>query len=109
MTLPRRLPKGRIKPKYNPIPTAREKAYHIWLMEEYQCACGCGKRATVVHHPLTRHPEQRWRRDHEFVVPMDAHCHMALHRAGNEADYMGHDVGHQAFQYRTLGYEAGVL
>lgn len=74
----------RLKPKYNPIPTAREKAYHLWLMSEFACSCGCGGPSTVVHHPLTRHPEQRWRRDHEFVVPMFGACHMALHLRGNE-------------------------
>ncbi len=75
---------GRIKPRYNPAPTAREKAYHLWLMDHANCACGCGGLSTVVHHPLTRHPNQRWRRDHEYVVPMTDACHRALHAHGDE-------------------------
>ncbi len=77
----------RIKERYNPTPTAREKSYHLWLMETFPCACGCGGAATVVHHPLTRHPAQRWRRDHEYVVPMMAECHMELHRDGDEQSW----------------------
>jgi len=75
---------GRIKERYNPIPTAREKAYHLWLMAEYPCVCGCGGASEVVHHPLTRHPDQRWRRDHEYVVPMTADHHFELHAIGDE-------------------------
>lgn len=77
---------GRVKEKYNATPTKREKEYHEWLMETFTCACGCGASSTVVHHPLTRHPEQRWRRDHEYVVPMNGFCHMDLHRIGHERD-----------------------
>ena len=84
MTLPRRIPRERVKERYNPTPTAREKAYHLWLMEVFPCICGCGGASTVVHHPLTRHPAQRWRRDHEYVVPMAAECHMYLHATGDE-------------------------
>ena len=102
-------PTGRIKEKYNPTPTAREKAYHLWLMEEYPCACGCGERSTVVHHPLTEHPEQRWRRDHEFVVPMTGHCHMALHAMGREHLFSDVDFAAHAFGYRRDGIEAGKL
>ena len=77
-------PHKRVKERYNPTPTAREKAYHLWLMETFPCICGCGGAATVVHHPLTRHPAQRWRRDHEYVVPMSADCHRGLHDVGDE-------------------------
>jgi hypothetical protein len=78
---------GRIKERYNPVPTVREKAYHIWLIETFGCICGCDGASEVVHHPLTRHPEQRWRRDHEFVVPMTAQHHIDLHLNGNERDW----------------------
>ena len=80
----RTVPHGRIRQKYNAEPTAREKAYHRWLIDNELCCCDCGKAATVAHHPLTRHPLQRWRRDHEYVVPMNWSCHMDLHATGDE-------------------------
>ena len=99
---------GRMKERYNATPTAREKAYHEWLMQQ-PCIC-CGGQSTVVHHPLTRHPAQRWRRDHEYVVPMRAECHMALHAAGSEAAYEpGEDYAHAAATYRDIAKDAGVL
>lgn len=100
-----KLPKhARIKPKYNATPTPQERAYHLWLMDR-DCACGCGSASTVVHHPLTRHPEQRWRRDHEFVVPMDGFCHMRLHAQGRDFPGLSDDAAY----YRQLGQEAGLL
>lgn len=77
--LPKKLNHGRVKERYNPKPTERERDYHLWLIEEWSCACGCKGKSTLVHHPLRRHPMQRWRRDHEFVVPMTADCHTELH------------------------------
>ena len=104
------MPTGRIKPKYNATPTAREKGFHLWVMESFPCACGCGGVSEVVHHPLKRHPMQRWRRDHEFVVPMTAFCHMALHGAGSEDAFQpGWDYALKAEVYRARGYEAGQL
>tara|TARA_R110000772_G_scaffold89304_2_gene185130 strand:+ start:15856 stop:16149 length:294 start_codon:yes stop_codon:yes gene_type:complete len=93
---------GRIKPKYNPTPTKREKAYHIWLTN-LPCVCGCGGQATVVHHPLQRHPEQRWRRDHEFVTPMTAHCHNKVHAKGSDT------LAADAAWLRQRGIAAGML
>lgn len=102
--------KGRIKPKYNPDPTAREKAYHLWLMDAYPCVCGCGAVSGVVHHPLTRHPEQRWRRDHEFVVPMHGFCHMRLHQCGSELKFRPEiSFAEKAWQFRARGYDQGFL
>jgi len=93
-------PHNRIKPKYNPVPNAREKAYHLSLIGK-PCFCGCGEASDCVHHPLTRHPAQRWRRDHEFVVPMTDHCHRALHAMGSEALFdPDHDYAEGAFEYR---------
>ncbi len=101
---------GRIKERYNPVPTAREKAYHLWMMTEFSCSCSCGLPSTVVHHPLTRHPEQRWRRDHEFVVPMAAEHHMDLHLNGNERDWRPDlDFPELASIYRVQGYAEGLL
>ena len=99
---------GRIKLKYNATPTAREKTYHLWLIDTHPCACGCGAVSGVVHHPLTRHPEQRWRRDHEFVVPMHGLCHMRLHQEGSERG-SGVDYAGLAFRLRARGYEEGIL
>ena len=102
-------PHKRVKERYNPEPTAREKAYHAWLMEMFPCACGCRSASTIVHHPLTRHPDQRWRRDHEFVVPMTAHCHKALHAMGRESLFTDRDLAGMASEFRNAGYEEGKL
>lgn len=100
---------GRLKPHYNAKPTARERAYHIWLMETYPCI-HCGAMATVVHHPLTRHPAQRWRRDHEYVVTMCAQCHMDLHHTGSEAKFdPPQDYAARAAGFRAIGLETGRL
>jgi hypothetical protein len=108
--LPKLPPHKRIKAKYNATPTEREKAYHEWLMDAYDCICGCGGKATFVHHPLERHPAQRWRRDHEFVVPMTDHCHRALHAEGSEAKYdPDNDYPSEALAYRALAKSGGLL
>lgn len=90
--------------KYNPTPTARERKFHLYLMDAYPCACGCGKPSTVVHHPLERHPAQRWRRDHEFVVPMHWQCHVDLHDRKGSDQFAG-----KAWQFRSYGIDAGFL
>lgn len=104
---------GRVKEKYNPIPNARERAFHIYLIDNELCVCGCGRKAECVHHPLQRHPEQRWRRDHEFVVPMADECHRSLHASGNERSWVdGRGIGHLpllAAGYRVQGIYAGIL
>jgi hypothetical protein len=98
-----------MRPRYNPVPTAQEKAYHLWLMERL-CVCGCGRQATLVHHPLTRHGSQRWRRDHEYAVPMANECHVALHMCGNEkvwrSDLALDDIAHGL---RIAAVREGVL
>lgn len=102
-------PTGHIKAKYNPTPTVREKEYHVWLMDEFPCACGCGEASGTVHHPLEEHPDQRWRRDHEFVIPMTDHCHRALHAMGRESLFSDRDFAALAAGFRNAGYEAGKL
>lgn len=100
----------RIKPRYNAIPTARQRAYHLWLMDNWPCACGCGCPSTVVHHPLQEHPDQVWRRNHEYVVPMNGLCHMKLHRAGSEEAFIpGLDFATMAHGLRQIGIEQGKL
>ena len=93
----------RMKAKYNATPTAQERQFHLWLMDAYPCVCGCGQAATEVHHPLERHPAQRWRRDHEFVVPINWACHRAIHRKGSD------QLAGKAWQYRAYGLDAGYL
>ena len=85
-------------------PTEREKRFHLWLIDTYPCACGCGQQATLVHHPLQEHPEQRTRRNHEFVVPMHWTCHDKLHKRDGADQF-----AEKAWQFRALGYEEGVL
>lgn len=103
--MPPKLPKQvRIREKYNPEPTAREKAYHLWLMDTYPCVCGCGKQSTIVHHPLQEHPDQRWRRDHEYVVPMNGYCHFDLHDKHGSDGYAEDAAG-----FRALGKKGGLL
>jgi hypothetical protein len=94
---------ARLKPKYNPTPTAQERRFHLWLMDAYPCVCGCGKPATEVHHPLQRHPAQRWRRDHTFVVPIDWQCHREVHRQGRDT------YAERAWQYRSYAIDCEVL
>lgn len=85
-------------------PTPREKAYHIWLIAEELCACGCGRQATLVHHPLQEHPEQGTRRNHEYVVPMHWTCHDRVHKHDGKDEF-----AEQAAEYRRRGYEEGKL
>lgn len=99
-------PTGHIKERYNRIPTKREREYHHWLMEQYPCVCGCGEASTFVHHPLEEHPEQRWRRDHEYVVPMTDHCHRALHAMGRESLFTDLDLASLAHWFRAAAIEA---
>lgn len=98
-----------MKAKYNPVPTAEERRFHLWLMDTFPCVCGCGGPAECAHHPLTRHPEQRWRRDHEFVVPMTDHCHRALHAMGRESLFTDKNLAEAAWQFRAQGIDQGYL
>lgn len=95
---------ARMKPRYNSTPTPQEKQFHLWLMDAFPCVCGCGQAATIVHHPLERHPDQRWRRDHEYTVPMHWTCHVRLHTQDGTDSYAG-----KAWQFRAKGIDAGYL
>ena len=74
--------RNRIKPGYNPKPNAKELAHHMRLIE-MPCIC-CGREGGVFHHLLSRAAGMRWRRDHEWGLPMRDECHRALHAYGNE-------------------------
>ena len=108
--MPPKLPKRvRIREKYSPVPTAREKAYHIWLMETYPCVCGCGGQSTHAHHVLGHHPLKRWRRDHEMVVPMLSTCHERLHLHDPREQHEFAGLADKAAVYRQHGYDEGKL
>lgn len=85
-------------------PTMRHRHYHTWLMQNYPCVCGCGRQATIVHHPLQEHPEQGTRRNHEYVVPMWWECHDRLHKRDGRDEY-----AQAAADYRRAGIKAGKL
>jgi len=103
-------PFGRIKPKYNPVPNAKERRHHERLISMPCIACkGSGG---VAHHVLTAHFEKRWRRDHEWVLPMCDSCHRALHSHGDEQRWcnaLGFDPIHEAEILRHESINAGVL
>ena len=98
---------GRIKPKYNPVPNAKERRHHERLMNLPCLACGGA--GGVVHHVLTRHFEKRWRRDHEWVLPMDDNCHRALHAHGNEREWCNFDPVNEAAMLRLESITIGIL
>ena len=101
---------NRLKERYNPRPTERERQFHIWLMDTFPCACGCGGQATVVHHVLGSHPAKRWRRDHAVVVPMTAEHHMKLHAMGSERLFdPDQDYGERAANFKQMAMELGKL
>lgn len=80
--IPKLRPFLRIKEKYNPKPNARELRHHIRLCNLPCIACGGA--GGVFHHLLSEATGKRWRRDHEYGLPMCDHCHRALHTHGDE-------------------------
>lgn len=83
--------------------TRREKIYHLELIYANACVCGCGRQATLVHHPLQEHTDQRTRRNHEYVVPMYWECHDKVHRHGSD------EYAEDAARYRAEALESGML
>ena len=103
---------GHVKPKYNAKPSADEKAYHIALIDNNLCVCGCGQQATIVHHVLQSSIHKRWRRDHLIVVPMFWECHHGVHANGSEIAWQeahGIDLIHEAIQLRNEAVYKGIL
>ena len=85
--LPKNHTFGRVKDKYNPIPNAKERRHHIRVMALPCMGCKA-EPAGVAHHPLMQSPLQRWRRDHEFAVPVCDTCHRDIHDVfGNEIEW----------------------
>lgn len=67
----------RIRERYNPVMTAAEKEHAMRVMER---ACfGCGYHQTIAHHTLLSFPEKRWRRDHDWLLPVCYACHTNIH------------------------------
>jgi hypothetical protein len=110
MSKVRKVSHGRIKERYNPTPTPAEKLHHLRLIA-LPCIC-CGRDGGIVHHVLTSHIEKRWRRDHEWVLPMNDDCHRSLHSHGKErlwCEDRGFDPVHEAAFLRLESISEGIL
>ena len=58
--------------------TAKEKKFHLWVMEKGCCVPGCWREPVVFHHEKQKYPLPR--RDHKFGVPLcDYHHREKLH------------------------------
>lgn len=100
----------RIKPKYNPVPNARERRHHERLIA-MPCKA-CGGAGGVFHHLLSDCNGKRWRRDHEWGLPLCDPCHRALHAHGNEWEWCrqaGFDVVDEAKIERLVSVMEGIL
>lgn len=67
----------RIKAKYSPVMTAAEKEHALFVTE--QLCFGCGSCPVQAHHTLLSFPEKRWRRDHDWLLPVCYACHTNIH------------------------------
>lgn len=108
--IPKLRPFLRIKEKYNPKPNARELRHHIRLCNLPCIACGGA--GGVFHHLLSEATGKRWRRDHEYGLPMCDHCHCALHAHGDERAWcqvQSFDPSIEAGVYRLESIQAGIL
>jgi len=101
-----------IREKYSPRPNAKEKRFHLWMMDMPCEACGfepCG----VFHHLLSNADGKRWRRDHELGLPLCHICHTSLHdKEGDEEAWCharGFDGAGTAIVYRALGRKKGLI
>lgn len=107
---PKLRPFLRIKEKYNPKPNARELRHHIRLCNLPCLACGGA--GGVFHHLLSFATGKRWRRDHEFGLPLCDCCHRSLHAHGDEqewCDVYGFDAVSEAETLRLQSIQVGIL
>ena len=77
---------NRMKTKYNPVMNAAEKRHKAWIKSLACIGCGVVGRSDA-HHTLLSIPGKRWRRDHEFLIPVCWACHQGpqgIHGIGNE-------------------------
>lgn len=72
---------NRMRPKYNPVMNAAEKR-HADKVRASECF-SCGVRGVHSHHTLLKFPEKRWRRDHDWLLPVCEREHALIH------DYFG--------------------
>ena len=98
---------GRIKPKYNRVPNAKERRHHERLMNLPCLACGGA--GGVFHHLLSDCSGKRWRRDHEWGLPLCDPCHRALHAHGNEREWGKFDPVNEAAMLRLESMQEGIL
>ena len=104
-------PHKSIREQYNPRPSAKEKRFHLWLMDGPCQTCGiepCG----VFHHLLTEITDKRWDRDHEVGLGLCDPCHRELHGSGNELAWcnsMGLDPVVAAWDNRAFGKQRGFI
>jgi len=76
----------RMKQKYSPVMNAAEKRHKAWIKSLPCIGCGAVGRSDA-HHTLLSIPGKRWRRDHEFLIPVCWDCHQGprgIHGIGNE-------------------------
>lgn len=74
---------GRIKPRYNPKMNDAELRHKAKVLR--QPCYGCGMQSQNAHHTLLKFPEKRWRRDHDWLLPVCFTCHSLIH------DYYGNE------------------
>ena len=52
---------------------------------------------------------KRWRRDHEWGLPLCDPCHRALHAHGNEREWCNFDPVNEAAMLRLESIQEGIL
>lgn len=103
----------RMRPKYSPVMNAAEKRHKARVKSLPCVGCGVVGR-TDAHHTLLSIPGKRWRRDHEFLVPVCPDCHQGpngIHGIGNELTWCernGVDI-RTAENLRAESYAMGIL
>jgi len=85
---------GRIKPKYDPKPNAREKKHKAFVKD--QSCFGCGSKPVDAHHSLLDVDGKRWRRDHLWLLPL---CHYGCH----QGDRGVHGLGSEKAWLASIG------
>lgn len=80
---------GRIKPKYSPVMSAREKKHKAFVKD--QPCFGCGASRVDAHHSMLHIEGKRWRRDHQWLLPACTNCHTGMdgiHGIGSEGGWL---------------------
>lgn len=85
---------GRIKERYSPKMTAREKRHKEFVKS--QGCWGCGNRQADAHHWMGDAPGKRWRRDHQWQIGV---CHYGCHQGPNGI----HGLGSERLWLESIG------